>query len=668
MTEIVDLLNNKIKTQEFIYSQNNETIKATKINVLDAENNEYFLADGIVNLRENLLLGKDVQINLTSKGFEVPDAEPRLKGNAIYYGNEETLITKGIFTSCKKNDKCPPWVITSTEITHNKNKKEISYKNAWLKIYDVPVLYFPKFFHPDPSVKRRSGFLIPKFGESRILGPSINLPYFYAISDSSDLTFKPRIFSENEFLLNSEYRKITKNSSHILDFSVNKTNDDEKNGRKTHFFSESVFDLKIPNFNESYINLNIQKTSNDSYLKLYSLDTDTGNSIISDVAVLESKFEFSTNKDDFWLDLTLESYETMGRLAGDRYEFIYPNYTINKVVDFDMQFLEYLDITSSGNQKTHSTNIYEAVQVNDFLMNGPTNISQKGFESEFQTIVKNVNSKGKNSLKFKESTQSEILSMLIYNMSYPMQKLDENYLDVFTPRLSLRYSPNNTKNIKKSVRHLSKANVFSLNRIGEAESIEGGKSLTFGFDYEKQNSDDEKFLSFGVANVLKMEKNINLPSTSTLDQKQSDIVGELYYSPINNLNFDYNFSLNNKLDTTNLHDLNMEIQTNNFVTIFNFYEENNRIGNTSYFGNEIKYLLDEENSFSFSTRRNKKNDLTEYYNLIYEYKNDCLVASIKYNKEYYDSASIKPFEQLFFNITLIPLGTTQSDNIIKEKK
>ena len=144
MTEIVDLLNNKIKTQEFIYSQNNETIKATKINVLDAENNEYFLADGIVNLRENLLLGKDVQINLTSKGFEVPDAEPRLKGNAIYYGNEETLITKGIFTSCKKNDKCPPWVITSTEITHNKNKKEISYKNAWLKIYDVPDDNHPK--------------------------------------------------------------------------------------------------------------------------------------------------------------------------------------------------------------------------------------------------------------------------------------------------------------------------------------------------------------------------------------------------------------------------------------------------------------------------------------------------------------------------------------------
>ena len=46
------------------------------------------------------------------------------------------------------------------EIIHDKNKKTINYKNAWLKLYDKPVFYFPKFFHPDPSVKRQSGFLI----------------------------------------------------------------------------------------------------------------------------------------------------------------------------------------------------------------------------------------------------------------------------------------------------------------------------------------------------------------------------------------------------------------------------------------------------------------------------------------------------------------------------
>ena len=51
--------------------------------------------------------------------------------------------------------------IISRKIRHNKSKKIIDYQNVWLKIYDIPVVYFPKFFHPDPTVKRQSGFLIP---------------------------------------------------------------------------------------------------------------------------------------------------------------------------------------------------------------------------------------------------------------------------------------------------------------------------------------------------------------------------------------------------------------------------------------------------------------------------------------------------------------------------
>ena len=35
------------------------------------------------------------------------------------------------------------------------------YEGALLKIYNIPVFYFPKFFHPDPTVKRQSGLLIP---------------------------------------------------------------------------------------------------------------------------------------------------------------------------------------------------------------------------------------------------------------------------------------------------------------------------------------------------------------------------------------------------------------------------------------------------------------------------------------------------------------------------
>ena len=79
--------------------------------------------------------------------------------------------------------------------------------------------------------------------------------------------------------------------------------------------------------------------------------------------------------------------------------------------------------------------------------------------------------------------------------------------------------------------------------------------------------------------------------------------------------------------------------------------------------NKTKYSFDDSNSIMFSTRKNKTTDLTEYYNFIYQYKNDCLAASIEYNKDYYDDRDIKPEESIFFKLTIIPFGETSSPNL-----
>ena len=75
---------------------------------------------------------------------------------------EKNQLLKKVFLQRVKNDNCPPWQIKAGEISHDKEKKVINYKDAWLEIYDTPVIYFPKFFHPDPTVKRQSGFLMPQ--------------------------------------------------------------------------------------------------------------------------------------------------------------------------------------------------------------------------------------------------------------------------------------------------------------------------------------------------------------------------------------------------------------------------------------------------------------------------------------------------------------------------
>ena len=78
---------------------------------------------------------------------------------------------------------------------------------------------FPKFFHPDPSVERRSGLLQPKLNKSNVVGSSITIPYYKVISENKDLTFKPTIFDSNIQMYQSEYRQENLNSSFIADFN-----------------------------------------------------------------------------------------------------------------------------------------------------------------------------------------------------------------------------------------------------------------------------------------------------------------------------------------------------------------------------------------------------------------------------------------------------------------
>ena len=75
-----------------------------------------------------------------------------------------------------------------------KIKKQLIYENSVLKFYDLPIFYFPKFFHPDPTVERQSGFLLPSLNNSNILGSSISAPYFHVISINKDVTINPIIF------------------------------------------------------------------------------------------------------------------------------------------------------------------------------------------------------------------------------------------------------------------------------------------------------------------------------------------------------------------------------------------------------------------------------------------------------------------------------------------
>ena len=105
---------------------------------------------------------------------------------------------------------------------HDAQKKTIYYDNALLRVYNVPIFYFPKLSHPDPTVDRRSGFLPPNFSNSRNLGSSISIPYFWALNDDKNLTLNSRLLSSEHPLFTAEYHQVFKNSSLMADFGYTK--------------------------------------------------------------------------------------------------------------------------------------------------------------------------------------------------------------------------------------------------------------------------------------------------------------------------------------------------------------------------------------------------------------------------------------------------------------
>ena len=118
--------------------------------------------------------------------------------------------------------------------------------------------------------------------------------------------------------------------------------------------------------------------------------------------------------------------------------------------------------------------------------------------------------------------------------------------------------------------------------------------------------------------------------------------------------------LKNNLDDKNYELFGFEYYLNKFSTKFEYLNKNNSNLKTSYLKNETKFNFDEKNSLIFE---NKEKSFTEFYNIIYQYENDCLKAGIEYNKEYYSDEDLKPSENLFFKITILPFGGLNTPNL-----
>ena len=180
---------------------------------------------------------------------------------------------------------------------------------------------------------------------------------------------------------------------------------------------------------------------------------------------------------------------------------------------------------------------------------------------------------------------------------------------------------------------LEPISAFSLNRLNNINNFETGLTGTFGFDYKINHKDKE--LDFSVAQIISEKENKKMASNTSLDEKLSDVVGATEYKINEKISLNYNFSIDQNYSDFNYNEVSTILNFDPIKIDFDYLRENKHIGDQEYFKTKIDFAKSNNGLFSFETKRNLITNSAEFYNLSYEYLNDCLKAGLVYRREFY---------------------------------
>ncbi|HRF07420.1 MAG TPA: LPS-assembly protein LptD [Xanthobacteraceae bacterium] len=146
-----------------------------------------------------------------------------------------TVFSNGVYTACepcRDNPKKPPlWQVKAAKIIHNEGERTVYYEDATIELFGTPVGYLPYFYHPDPTVKRQSGFLPPHIYSNRRTGFGFEMPYFWSIRPNMDATVSVAPFVNQGVMVKGEFRHRLENGAYqIRAAGINQANPQEFSG------------------------------------------------------------------------------------------------------------------------------------------------------------------------------------------------------------------------------------------------------------------------------------------------------------------------------------------------------------------------------------------------------------------------------------------------------
>jgi len=662
----------QISADRIIYNKANQLLKTfgnskfsdSKNRTLTAENFEYNLEKKIITA-DNKVKFSDNYKNIYY--FSKLNADDKF--NEIIGYNLNSDLNKEKFQSKDKFNEfgCPYWNLNANLVTHDKENKKITYKNATLDLNNVPILYTPYFSHPDPSVKREAGFLAPSFSSlSSDIGATIKIPYFYPISQSADFTVSPVYYFKQNPLLLGEYREKYKNGDLSIEAGFTQGYKEitasQTDGSRHHLYGNLNLNFTDKVLDQSEFNAKFQRVNNPTYLRVNKINSTVDgfkrNLVKEDETKLTNEVYLNSFGKNESLNFKTAAYQNISTSkASDQYEYLLPEIIYSK---YNLLNNNGLNFSSNFKSLNTSTNQNKTTFINNLDYSTAESYNTNvGIGYKFVTKINNINyySDYRNP---NENLNSQINPVVGLDASLPFAKLSKESEQYLIPRILTRYSPGKMTNAKSNDTTLNTDNLFSINRMNSDELIEKDLSFNIGLDWmwkEKiinKNKPAEAGISIGQ--VIKFDEDPDMPTKSSLQNKNSDLVTKATYLSPGNFDVTLKNTLDNGFNHVYYNDLNLKTFLKQGEINFNFYEKNSHIGSERYAKANLTSYLTDNTKLTLSTDRNLKTDLTNSHKLGIENENECIRYGFYFQKNYSSDKDLKPATSIFFGVTLLPFG------------
>ncbi len=591
-----------------------------------------------------------------------------------------TALRKVVYSPCalcKDDPTRPPlWQLKAARATHDQDAASVTYRDAWLEVGGVPVIYTPYFEHPDGTVKRKSGLLAPAFGSSSVLGQFYAQPYFQTLGDSADLTIEPMFFTKDLPVLTGEYRQRFRNGfttlnasatyGHVYDDANKRTGDDTFRG---HIAGIGRFDID----DDWRWGFDVARASHDNYLARYKLfdrfrfidrNTLTSRGFIegfrerSYASAQAFAFQGLRERDD----------PSLAPLVLPLLEYQWLSETDSRGGYF------HFDSYSYGIHRTEGTRSQRTAGTWGYTL--PFTASTGEVWSVTGTVqgdLFNVSDLGRLRDRYsprEEGLQGRVFPQVALGWRWPFVSVGRDFRTIIEPVVSIVAAPrigNQDKYPNEDSRaiDLDDTNLFRRNRFSGLDRVEGGQRFNYGVNVDTKRLDSGARLAAFLGQSYRFQRDGNFPRESGLDDNASNIVGRILVSPHEWLSGTWRFQ-QNKNDFTaarNTADIRIGPESLNLVVAYSFIERSTQPNlpfDLEQVTTRLNARLNENWRLQIRDARSISKDAGQLrFNTTLIYEDECFLFGVDFQRRLTGNRDNPPDTSLVFRIALRNLGETR---------